>query len=212
MRLLKLIAALGAALLTGSLAWRYAARRWRLPCPVAFGWMLESGVREWAAPTARILDRMGLQPGMRTLEVGPGVGYMTVPAARLVGGSGRLVALELQPAMARRTRERLARADVTNVEVREGDVTTTPLEPATYDLVFLVTVLGEIPERDRAIARLRDALKPGGVLSFTEVLGDPHYQRYADLAWRCRAAGLEPAGRRGSWLSYTANFVRPAEE
>lgn len=206
MRPLKAIAALGAALLAASLAWRYAARRWRLPCPAAFGWMLESGVREWAAPTARILERMGLRPGMRVLEVGPGVGYMTVPAARMLGSSGRLVALELQPAMARRTRERVARAGVTNVEVREGDVTTAPLEPATYDLAFLVTVLGEIPDRDRAIASLRDALNPGGTLSFTEVFGDPHYQRYADLVRRCRAAGLEPAGRYGSWLSYTANF------
>lgn len=210
MRPFKVLAALGAALLVGALAWRYAARRWRLPCPAAFGWMLESGVREWAAPTARILEGMGLRPGMRVLEVGPGVGYMTVPAARMLGGSGRLVALELQPAMARRTRERLARAGVTNVEVREGDISAAPLEPAAYDLAFLVTVLGEIPDRDRAIAHLRDALRPGGVLSFTEVFGDPHYQRYADLARRCRAAGLEPAGRHGSWLSYTANFRRPA--
>ena len=212
MRPFKVIAALGAAPLMGSLAWRYAARRWRLPCPAAFGWMLESGVRERLAPTSRILERMGLRPGMRVLEVGPGVGYMTVPAARTVGGSGRLVALELQPAMARRTRARLARAGVTTVEMREGDVTTAPLEPATYDLAFLVTVLGEIPDCDRAITCLRDALRPGGVLSFTEVFGDPHYQRYGDLERRCRAAGLEPAGRHGSWLSYTANFVRPAEE
>lgn len=203
---------LGAALVGGSIAWRYAAHRWRLPCPAALGWILESGLRERAAPTPLILDRMGLRPGMRVLEVGPGVGYMSVPVARRLGESGRLVALELQPEMARRARKRLEDAGIGNAEVREGDVTTAPLESATYDLAFLVTVLGEIQDRDLAIRRLRDALKPGGILSFTEVFGDPHYQRHANLAQRCLAVGLEPAGRHGSALFYIANFRRPAAE
>lgn len=199
----------GVALVGVSFAWRYAARRWRLPCPPALGWVLESGLRELVVPTPLILERMGLEPGMRALEIGPGVGYMSVQAARRVGDAGRLVALELQPEMARRARKRLLEAGITNAEVREGDVTDAPLEPASYDLAFLVTVLGEIPDRDLAIRRLGDALKPGGTLSVTEVFGDPHYQRYADLERRCLSAGLEPAGRHGSTLFYTANFRRP---
>ena len=111
--------------------------------------------------------------------------------------------------MARVVRRRVVEAGLTNVEVRQGDVTTSPLEAAAYDLACLVTVLGEIPDHDRAIARLRDALKPGGTLSFTEIFGDPHYQLYSDLERRCMAAGLEPVGRHGSWLAYTANFRRP---
>ena len=200
----------GVALVIISFAWRYAARRWSLPCPPALGWVLESGLRELVAPTPLILERMGLAPGMRALEVGPGVGYVSVQAARRVGDAGRLVALELQPEMARRARQRLAESGIANSEVREGDVTAAPLEPASYDLAFLVTVFGEIPDRDLAIRRLRDALKPGGTLSVTEVFGDPHYQRYADLERRCLSAGLEPAGRHGSPLFYTANFRRPA--
>ena len=141
------------------------------------------------------------------------VGHMTIPVAtRLAeaGASGRRVCREIQPDMARVARRRVEEAGLTNVEVREGDVTTTPLEPGAYDLAFLVTVLGEIPDRNAAIARLRDALKPGGTLSFTEIFGDPHYQFYADLERRCLAARLEPAGLLGSWLAYTANFRRPA--
>lgn len=209
MRPARAVLAIGAAFLGAMLVWRYAARRWSLPCPAALGWILESGLRERLAPTAAILEFMGVRPGLRVLEVGPGVGYMTVPVARRLGPEGHLVAIELQEEMARRTRERVAAAGLENVEVRVGDITSVELEPAAYDLAFLVTVLGEIPDRDRAIARLRDALKPGGILSFTEVLGDPHYQRYADLERRCIAAGLEPAGRRSFGFSYTANFRRP---
>lgn len=191
------------------LAWRYASRRWSLPCPATLGWVLDLQFRELILPTSRVLDCIGLRPGQRVLEVGPGTGYMSAPAARRLGETGRLVALELQPEMARRARERLAADGITNAEVREGDVLTAPLEPQAYDVAFLVTVLGEIRDRDLAIARLRDALKPGGILSFTEIVGDPHYQRYDDLQRRCLAAGLEPAGRCGSWLAYTANFRRP---
>lgn len=208
-RLTRLVLALGGTALGGALIWRYAARRWQLPCPPAFAWVLESGLREWAAPTAPVLERMGLRPGLRVLEVGPGIGYMTVPVALRLGEHGRLVALEIQPQMARMVRERIVEAGLENVEVRQGDVTSSRLEPETYDLAFLVTVLGEIPDRDRAIARLREALKPGGTLSFTEIFGDPHYQFYADLQRRCLASGLEPAGRHGSWRAYTANFRRP---
>lgn len=203
-------AATAAGLVAGVLIWRYASRRWSLPCPATLGWVLDLQFRELVLPTSRVLDCIGLQPGQRVLEVGPGTGYMSVPAARRLGETGRLVALELQPEMARRARERLAAAGVTNAEVREGDVLSAPLEPQAYDVAFLVTVLGEIRDRDLAIARLCDALKPGGILSFTEIVGDPHYQRYDDVLRRCLAAGLEPAGRCGSWLSYTANFRRPA--
>jgi protein-L-isoaspartate O-methyltransferase len=201
-----------AGLTATGLAWRYAAHRWSLPCPAGFGWMLDLAVRERLMPTPLVLERMGLRPGQRVLEVGPGTGYLSVPVARRVGEMGHLVALELQPPLVRRTRERLDTAGVTNAEVREGDVCTAPVKAGAYDLVFLVTVLGGIPNRNQAIARLRNALKSGGILSFTEVFGDPHYQRYADLRRRCLAAGLEPAGRYGSWLSYTANFRRAASD
>jgi protein-L-isoaspartate O-methyltransferase len=206
------VGAAGGVLLGSAIAWRYAARRWQLPCPTVFGWVLESGIREVVCPTPLVIERMGVRAAMRVLEVGPGVGYLSVPVAQRLGETGRLVALEIQPQMARRTRARVGAHGLGNVEVRVGDVTRAPLEPATYDLAFLVTVLGEIPDRDEAISRLRETLRPGGVLSFTEIIGDPHYQRYTDLERRCTSAGLERAGRYGSWISYTANFRRPSAE
>lgn len=134
MKWLRMVGGLSLAGLGGMLAWRYAARRWRLPCPATLGWLLESGLREWAAPTPLILARMGVRPGLRVLKVGPGVGYLTVPVAQRLGSTGCLVALELQPAMARRTRARVAAAGLSQVEVRAGDVTRAPLEPGIYDL------------------------------------------------------------------------------
>src|SRR5262249_60273520 len=97
-----------------------AARRWSMPCPAALGWFLESGIRERLLPTPWIVDNLGLRPGLRVLEVGPGVGYLSVPVARALEPGGRLVALELPPAMAERASQRVGAAGLTNVDVRQG--------------------------------------------------------------------------------------------
>lgn len=68
----------------------------------------------------RILDRAGVAPGMRVLEVGPGPGMYTLPLARRVaslGQDGKVTCLEIQPEMIAMLRDRLRAAGVANVEV-----------------------------------------------------------------------------------------------
>ena len=48
------------------------------------------------------------------------------------------------------------------------------VQPA--DRALLVTVLGEIPRRQAALSQIFEALKPGAILSVTEIIFDPHYQ------------------------------------
>jgi prepilin-type N-terminal cleavage/methylation domain-containing protein len=73
----------------------------------------------------------------------------------------------------------------------------------------LVTVLGEIPNRERAIYELFHALKPGGLLSITEVLPDPDYQCRRTVTRLCTQAGFELESRHGTFLAFTLNFVKP---
>ena len=83
------------------------------------------------------------------------------------------------------------------------------LPPASADLVYLCTVLGEIPDRAAALKNCYDALRPGGRLSLTEIKGDPHYQSRAKVDELTRAAGFEPLEVAGNWWRYTANFRKP---
>ena len=82
-----------------------------------------------------------------------------------------------------------------------------PLEANSLDAAFLVTVFGELPDRRRGLAELRRALREGGVLSITESLPDPHYQRERSVRGECEAGGflLQRTVRRP--LGFTMNFV-----
>ena len=61
--------------------WRWASRVWSLPCPSLLGWALESPLYERITGTTKTLERIGLKPGQRVLEVGPGPGRLLIPAA-----------------------------------------------------------------------------------------------------------------------------------
>ncbi len=64
----------------------------------------------------KVLDRVGIRPGERVLELGPGPGAFTVEAARRTGPGGTLVAVDIQPKMIAAVEKRVAEAGLTNVE------------------------------------------------------------------------------------------------
>jgi len=179
------------------------------PIPVSQAGMLLHPLRGWLQPVRPVLDKFGLRPGATVLELGPGPGYFSVEAARIVGPEGRIVCLDLQPGMLRMLAGRLGEASVRNACPLAGDARSLPLAAASVDAAFLVTVLGEIPDRPQALAELRRVLKPGGVLSFSESLTDPDYVFQASLRDLCRAMGFRELSCSGERLGYTMTFAAP---
>ena len=127
---------LAGELVLGALGWRWASRRYRLPCPSQLAWLVDDRLLGPLNLTRTELDRLGLRPGMRVLEVGPGPGRLLVPAARRVLPSGEVVGLELQPEMARRLGARAAREGLSNLTVVLGDAAERHFEPESFDLVY----------------------------------------------------------------------------
>jgi len=67
------------------------------PCPSSLAWLVNNPIRRrYMRP---LLDRVGIRPGERVLELGPGPGTFTVDAARRAGPGGRLIAVDIQPEM-----------------------------------------------------------------------------------------------------------------
>jgi ubiquinone/menaquinone biosynthesis C-methylase UbiE len=85
------------------------------------------------------------------------------------------------------------------------------LGEALFDRAFLVTVLGEIPDRQAALGEIHRALKPGGVLSVTEVLPDPHYQLAGTVRRLAEAVGFSPGPTWSQGIAFTAHFRRSVE-
>jgi len=178
------------------------------PCPASLDWLVDNPVRRrYMRP---ILDRVGIQPGERILELGPGPGIFTVEAARRVGVEGRLIAVDIQPQMIAQVEERVREAGLTNVETHIADAYHLPLDDASVDRAFLVTVLPEVPDQARALAELRRVLKLGGLLSITEEFTDPDYPFAFETVQRVEAAGFSLEQRFGNFWVYTLNFRRDA--
>jgi ubiquinone/menaquinone biosynthesis C-methylase UbiE len=167
---------------------------------------------EWLAGSDLLLDRARVGRGMWVLDVGAGPGRLALPAAERVGPDGRVVALDAQPAMIRRLEQRAARRGLTRLRAVLADAgeAEADLEPDAFDRAFLVTVLGEITDKPRALRAIHRALKPGGILSITELLPDPHYQSRATVRALAQSAGFTPADSFGTWLAFTSNFTKDA--
>jgi ubiquinone/menaquinone biosynthesis C-methylase UbiE len=160
----------------------------------------------------QVLDRAGIMPGMRVLEIGPGPGVYTVPLAHRVatqGEQGRVTCVEIQPEMIEMLRERLQDAGVQNVEIIQGDGGQhIPSPESSFELVFLVDVLGEIPEKSVFLRECARVLKPGGTLAVTEQVSDPDFQLPSTVRTLATDAGLREEGMEGQpwWWTYTARY------
>jgi SAM-dependent methyltransferase len=75
-------------------------------------------------------------------------------------------------------------------------------------LIFPVSVLGEIPDRETALQEIFDSLKPGGILSVTEIIFDPHFQRRSTVARLATQAGFQEYAFFGSWYAYRLNLQK----
>src|SRR5262249_48157085 len=112
---------------------------------------------------------------MAVLDAGCGPGRVAIPIARQVGPRGEVVAMDIQAGMLQRAREKAAAANLANIRFLEGGLGEGKLGRNRFDRSVLVTVLGEIPDREAALREIFDALKPGGMLSVTEIIFDPHF-------------------------------------
>jgi ubiquinone/menaquinone biosynthesis C-methylase UbiE len=192
-----------------NLAWRWASRRKSLPCPTLLAWFLENPIIQRFNGTRVTLDRLRLEAGQRILEIGPGPGRLLIPAAQRVLPGGDAVGIDIQQGMLERLKRRAQQANVANLTTILGDATQPHVPEASFDRVVLCTVLGEVPDRAAVIKQAFRALKPGGLLSITEMFGDPHYQSRSTVQRFAEEAGFRLQSIEGKVWFFTANFFKP---
>jgi SAM-dependent methyltransferase len=177
------------------------------PIPVSQAMLLLNPVRQRMHPVRKTLEAFHLATGQTVLELGPGPGYFTPEAARIVGPQGRVVCVDLQPGMLALLQDRLREHQVGNACPVAADATRLPLADGSVDAAFLVAVLGEVQDRPAALAELRRVLRPGGTLSLLETLTDPDYVFLDTMKDLCRALGFHLLEHQRLLLGYRMVFA-----
>jgi ubiquinone/menaquinone biosynthesis C-methylase UbiE len=77
-----------------------------------------------------------------------------------------------------------------------------------FDRALLITVLGEIPNQEAALKEILNTLKPGGILSVTEIIFDPHFQRRSTVLKLANAIGFRQINLFGNSIAYTLNLQK----
>jgi ubiquinone/menaquinone biosynthesis C-methylase UbiE len=185
---------------------RAQARGSAYPHQLAF--VLELPLRKLMLSPAQLAERLHLQPDSRVLEIGPGPGFFSVELAQRVP-RGHLELFDIQHEMLAKARRKLQRAGLRNVDLAQGDARGLSYRDESFDVIVLVAVLGEVPDPPAALRESYRVLRRGGILSVTELPGDPDFTSLPVLRGLAAAAGFELAEHFGTPKKYTANFRKP---
>jgi len=129
---------------------------------------LESPERRRLIPTDLILGVFGLGPSETVVDVGAGIGLFSFEAARLVGPSGKVLALDTSEEMLAELGRRIEASGLSNLAALRSREYEFPLESTMADLVILSTVLHEVDEPRRLLEEISRILKPGGRIGIVE--------------------------------------------
>ncbi len=187
--------------------WKRAqARGATYPHQLAF--LLELPLRKLIFSPRQLAARLQLREDFRVLEIGPGPGFFSVEVARRVP-RGRLELFDVQREMLAKARRKLERAPLRNTGCVQGDARTLPYRDATFDVAFLIAVLGEIADPPAGVREVYRVLRPGGLLSVTELPGDPDFTPLDALRTLAEQAGFQFETSFGKPSNFTANFRKP---
>jgi SAM-dependent methyltransferase len=162
-------------------------------CPWWHGYYLVSPLRRWIQNPDKLLPRY-VKEGMTVLEPGPGMGFFTLPMARFVGATGRVVAVDIQPQMLVALRRRAAKAGLTGrIQTRLAQPETLGLDglKGAVDFVLAFAMVHEMPSAEVFFREAAGTLKPGGLLLLAEPKGHVKPETFERELAAAGAAGFE---------------------
>jgi len=179
-------------------------------CPWWLGYFLASPLRRLVENLDKLLDRL-ITPGMTVLDVGCAMGFFTLPAARMVGASGHVIAVDIQPrmisALKRRAKRRglLDRID-TRVGTEQG-LGLSDLE-GKVDLVLAIHMVHEVPDRDFLMRELSQVVKNTGKMLVVEPKGHVNANEFAETVAAAERAGFRAIDGSAVKRGHSRLFVK----
>jgi len=180
-------------------------------CPPWIGYLLLSPLRKLLEDPDKMLGRF-VRDGMVVLEPGCGMGYFTLPLARMVGPEGRVVAVELQGKMLSVLSRRADKAGLSDrIELRQAGDEGLGVEDLSGEVDFAAAIhlVHEIPDQASFFAQVWKALKPGGKLLVVEPKGHVSLDRFKQSVAAARQTGFKRESLPGKAGDRKALLIRP---
>lgn len=156
-------------------------------CPWWLGYFLITPIRKLYQDPEKILSRY-VHEGMTVLEVGPGMGYFSLPIAHLVGPKGKVLCVDLQEKMLGKLMKRATRAGLAeriSPVIASEDSLRLDAFQGTADFALAFAVVHEIPDQSQLFEEIYQAMKPGSLLLVSEPKGhvkEEVFQKTIDYA------------------------------
>ena len=115
-----------------------------------------------------VIDALEIERGQTVADLGAGSGYYSFRIAPLVGPAGKVLAIDIEPAMLEAIAERARRERIGNVATVRSSAQDPNLAPRSVDLLFMVDVYHELEYPYEMLTKVRGALKPGGRIALIE--------------------------------------------
>jgi SAM-dependent methyltransferase len=179
-------------------------------CPWWLGYLLASPLRRLVQDPVKVVAPY-VREGMTVLEPGPGMGFFTLELARLVGPSGRVVAVDIQPRMLSSLKRRAARAGLLErVDARLAAPANLGIADLAggVDFTLAFALVHELPAAGPFFAELAQASKRGAGMLFAEPAGHVKTKRFEAELEAAIQAGFELAERPAIRRSHAAYLKR----
>ena len=147
--------------------------------------------------TERLFRDAGIGPGQRVLDVGSGLGDVTMLAARLVGPSGAVIGVDRDASIIAKAETRVADAGLSYVTCVQSDIGQVE-SSKPFDAAVGRFILEFVPDPQAVLCSLSKLLRPGGVLAVQDACWAPFLQLTSHLPLRSKCASLIYQAFQGS--------------
>jgi Methylase involved in ubiquinone/menaquinone biosynthesis len=162
-------------------------------CPVELAGALDNPIRRWLQQPDKLMKPY-IKPGMTVLDMGCGPGFFTIEIARMLKGSGKVIAADLQQGMLDKVAQKIQGTELEPFvklhRCKEKQIGLTE----KVDFILAFYMVHEVPDKPRLFEELRGLLQPNGTLLIVEPKFHVTKKNFTQMLSVTEKSGLQPIG------------------